>query len=238
MKGSREYSKKLRKLYRSLKSKYAKPQPVVYEEPLEALVYGVVSEGMSEAAAQSAMKRFADYFIDMNDLRVSRVEEIVEVLGGETAVAKDISATLAKVLRAVYDKYSMVSLKTLKKMGKKPARQVIEKLEGVSAFTADYCTLTSLQGHAIPLTKRMSDYLRSQELVHPEADDRQIGGFLGRQVSANNAYEFYALLRRESESRRAASKRKTTRKTKPSAAAKTKKKKKKKKKATTRKLKK
>ena len=233
MKGSREYSKKLRKLYRSLKSKYAKPQPVVYEEPLEALVYGVVSEGMSEAAAQSAMKRFADYFIDMNDLRVSRVEEIVEVLGGETTVAKDISATLAKVLGAVYDKYSTVSLKTLKKMGKKPARQVIEKLEGVSAFTADYCTLTSLQGHAIPLTKRMSDYLKNEELVHPEADEKQIGGFLGRQVSANSAYEFYALLRRESESRSAARRKKTTRKTKAGAGAKTKKKK-----TTTRKLKK
>jgi endonuclease III len=237
MKGSREYSKKLRKLHRSLKSKYAKPQPVVYEEPLEALVYGVVSEEMSEAATQSAMKRFADYFIDMNDLRVSRVEEIVEVLGGEAAVARDTAATLASVLRAVYDKYSTVSLKTLKKMGKKPARQVIEKLEGVSPFTADYCTLASLHGHAIPLTERMLDYLKSQELVHPEADERQIAGFLSRQVSASNAYEFYALLRRESESRRAASKRKTTRKTKPSAAAKTKKKKKTKK-ATTRKLKK
>jgi endonuclease III len=236
MKGSREYSKKLRKLHRSLKSKYAKPQPVVYEEPLDALVYGVVSEQMSEAATQSAMKRFSDYFIDMNDLRVSRVEEIVEVLGGEAAVARDISATLASVLGAVYDKYSTVSLKTLKKMGKKPARQVIEKLEGVSAFTADYCTLTSLQGHAIPLTKKMLDYLNSQDLVHPEADEQQIGGFLSRQVSASNAYEFYALLRRDSESRRAVSKRKTTRKTKPSAAAKTKKKKKKK--ATTRKLKK
>jgi endonuclease III len=220
-----------------LKSKYAKPQPVVYEEPLEALVYGVVSEGMSEAAAQSAMKRFADYFIDMNDLRVSRVEEIVEVLGGETAVAKDISATLAKVLGAVYDKYSTVSLKTLKKMGKKPARQIIEKLDGVSPFTADYCTLTSLQGHAIPLTRRMSDYLKNQELVHPEADEKQIGGFLGRQVSANSAYEFYALLRRESESRSAARRKKTTRKTKASTGAKTRKKKKKKK-TTTRKLKK
>jgi endonuclease III len=237
MKGSREYSKKLRKLHRSLKSKYAKPQPVVYEEPLEALVYGIVSEWMSEAATQSAMKRFADYFIDMNDLRVSRVEEIVEMLGGEPAVARDTAATLARVLRAVYDKYSTVSLKTLKKMGKKPAKQVIEKLDGVSPFMADYCTLTSLQGHAIPLTKAMVDYLISQELVHPEADERQIGGFLSRQVSASNAYEFYALLRRESESRRAAGKRKTTRKTKPSAGAKTEKKKKKKK-AKTRKLKK
>jgi endonuclease III len=232
MKGSREYSKKLRKLHRSLKSKYAKPQPAVYEEPLEALVYGVVSERMSEAATQSAMKRFADYFIDMNDLRVSRVEEIVEVLGSDAAVARDIAATLANVLRAVYDKYSTVSLKTLKKMGKKPARQVIEKLEGVSPFTADYCTLTSLQGHAIPLTKRMSDYLKSQELVHPEADEKQIGGFLGRQVSADSAYGLYALLRRESESRSGARRKKTTRKTKAGAGAKTKKK------TTTRKLKK
>ncbi len=84
--------------------------------------------------------------------------------------------------------------------------------------------LTSLQGHAIPLTKKMIEYLRSNELVHPDADEQQIEGFLAKQISAENAYEFYALLRRQSESRKARRK-KTTRKTKAKKTTKTKKKK-------------
>jgi hypothetical protein len=80
--------------------------------------------------------------------------------------------------------------------------------------------LTSLQGHAIPLTETMVDYLRTKELVHPDADEQQIEGFLAKQISAEHAYEFYCLLRRQSESRRASRKRKTTRKTKVEAARK------------------
>jgi hypothetical protein len=45
---------------------------------------------------------------------------------------------------------------------------------------------------------------------------------LARQISAENAYEFYALLRRQSETHRRRAKKKTTRKTK--AKSKTKKK--------------
>ncbi len=84
--------------------------------------------------------------------------------------------------------------------------------------------LTSLHGHAIPLTKKMIEYLRSNQLVHPDADEQQIEGFLARQISAENAYEFYALLRRCSESQRGRGRKKTTRKTEAKTTAITKKK--------------
>ena len=69
----------------------------------------------------------------------------------------------------------------------------------------------------------MIEYLRSNALVHPEADEQEIEGFLARQISAENAYEFYALLRRQSEARKAKAKKKTTRETKAKAKKKTKK---------------
>jgi hypothetical protein len=64
------------------------------------------------------------------------------------------------------------------------------------------------------LTKKMIEFLRSNELVHAGADEQEIEGFLARQVSAENAYEFYSLLRRESEAREAKGKKKTARKEK------------------------
>jgi ribosomal protein S13 len=45
----------------------------------------------------------------------------------------------------------------------------------------------------------MIGYLKGNKLVDPEADEQEIEGFLTRQISAKNAYEFYALLRHESE---------------------------------------
>ena len=74
--------------------------------------------------------------------------------------------------------------------------------------------LTALQGHAVPLTETMATYLKENEVVDPDADVHDIEGFLTRQVAAKNAYEFYGLLRRESESPKLAKKKPTrTRKT-------------------------
>ena len=202
MKNSKEYSKKVQRLYSSLKREYPKVKKAVYDEPAEALVYAVVSENMSETAAETALKRFSNYFVDLNDLRVSRAEEIVETLGEDTHVTRDIASRLTEALRAVFEKYHTTSLASLKRIGKRPAKQVLEKMDAVSRFVVNYCMLTSLQGHAIPLTKKMIEYLRNNELVHAEADEQETEGFLTKQISAENAYEFYALLRRKSESRK------------------------------------
>jgi endonuclease III len=211
MKNSKEYSKKVRELYRSLKAKNPKVKKVVYDEPADALVYAIVGENMSGPATESVIKRFAGYFIDLNDLRVSQAEEILEVLGENTPNTRNMVSSLTRALRAVFDKYNCVSLETLKKIGKRPARQALEKMDGISRFVVNYCMLTSLQSHAIPLTKKMIEYLRNNQLVHPDADEQQIEGFLTKQIPAENAYEFYALLRRQSESRRRRDKKKTVR---------------------------
>jgi endonuclease III len=214
MKDSKEYSKRLRKLYRSLKRKYPRVEKLVYDEPTEALVYATLSEHISEASARAAAKRFEDYFVDMNDMRVSRPEEIIEALGAETGVARDTALVILRVFGAIFTKYNTASLEALKKVSKRQAKQLLFKLDGVSRFAVNYCMQTSLQGHGIALTEKMLEYLRANELVDPEADERQIEGFLARQVSAEDGYEFYALLRAESERGRARRGRKTSGKTK------------------------
>ena len=71
----------------------------------------------------------------------------------------------------------------------------------------------------------MVTYLKKNEIVDPESEPRDIEGFLTRQVAAKNAYEFYSLLRHESESPKIARKktkktRKTTKKRKVAKAKK------------------
>lgn len=209
MKNSKDYSKKIQKLYNSLHRKYPKVQKIVHEEPTDAIIYAVICSRLDEKTTEAAINRFSDYFIDLNDLRVSRIEEIIEMLGEDTTVTRAIASTITTVLRAIFNIYHKVSLEALKKTGKRPARQILEKLEGTNRFIVDYCMLTSLQGHAIPLTEGMIEYLKSKELVYPDADEQQIGGFLAKQISARKGYEFYALLRRESEAYQSEKKRKT-----------------------------
>ena len=137
MKDNKEYSKKVRKLYRSLKRKYPRVEKVVYDEPTEALVYAILSERMSEPAARAAAKRFDDYFVGLNDIRVSRPEEIIEALGAETRVARDAALVLLRVLGAIFTKYNTASLEVLKNVSKRQAKQVLVKLDGTSRFAVN-----------------------------------------------------------------------------------------------------
>jgi len=211
MKNSKEYGQKLQKLYRGLKRAHSKKiDHVVFDDPIEALISGIVGEHCTEAATTRAMKGFRETFVDWNDLRVSRVEEIVEVLREDNTTSRTAAFSLITALRAIFDEYHTLSLLPLKKIGKRPAKQALESLEGVGHFVVSYCMLTALQGHAIPLTETMASYLRQNEVVDPAADAHDIEGFLTRQVAAKNAYEFYSLLRQESESAKPA-KKKTTR---------------------------
>ncbi len=231
MKNSKEYAGKIQKLYRSLSRKYPKGQKVNHEKVEYALIYSMIGEYLSESATKSAMEKLDQCFVDFNDLRVSRADEVVEMLGEDTPVTRQISATINKVLNGIYNSYNKVSLEALKKMGKRPAKQILEKIEGISRFTVDYCMLTSLGGHAIPLTNTMVDYLKDNELVDPEADQQQIEGFLTKQIPAKNGYDFYAFLRTESESEESRKKKKVaaTKKKSTKVASKTKKKTRKKK---------
>jgi hypothetical protein len=95
-----------------------------------------------------------------------------------------------------------MDLESLKKTGKRPARQALEKIDGIARFAVDYCTLVALRGHAIPLTNKMLEYLRTNDLVTPDAEEQQIEGFLTKQIPAKDGYKFYALLRQESEKAR------------------------------------
>ena len=186
MKNSKEYSKKIQGLYRTLSQQHGKVQKVSHEEVVDAIIHAFVSAQLTEQEAESAMQRFAGYFVDWNDLRVSRAEEIVEALGSDTPATRAVASAIISVLNSIFNEYHKVSLEALRKVGKRPARQALEKIDGISRFAADYCMLTSLHGHAIPLTEKMTEYLKANELVDPQADAQQIEGFLTKQVPAKN----------------------------------------------------
>ena len=171
MKNSKDYSKKIQKLYRSLSRKYPKVQKVSHEKVIDAIIYAVISAEMSERMTDSVIKKLAGYFVDLNDLRVSRSEEIVEVLGKDNNVTMNIASTITMILNGIFNEYHKVSLEALKKIGKRPAKQALEKIDGTSRFVVDYCLLTALGGHAIPLTDKMVKYLKTSEFVNPDADE-------------------------------------------------------------------
>ena len=204
MKDSRTYGQKIGKLFRSLKQKYTKVKKIDFDDPAYALVYAIVSECTRASTAKTIMRKIEGHFVDLNDLRVARTEEILDILGTSGEDSRKTASVLMQVLTSINNRYNMVSLTTLREVGKRQARKQLEKIDGLSRFALNYCVLTALHGHSIPLTPKMIEYLKNGELVHPDATDDEIEGFLERQITAANGYQFYSLLRQQSEKARRA----------------------------------
>ena len=161
MKDSKKYAEKLLKLYRSRKREYGKVNKPKYEFSTDALIYAVVSENITDSAAQSAVRKLARHFVDWNDLRVSRPEEIVDVLGKDNPEYRRIADALTQALFAIFNKYDVINLDALQEAGKRQAKTILEKLLPSSRFVINYVVLTAFDGHSIPLTPRMLEYLKN-----------------------------------------------------------------------------
>ncbi len=220
MKNSKKYSKKVEKEYKDLKNAYKKVKPEFHEDVVEAIVEGLVTEKITLKQTEKVLKKFDDYFVDYNDLRVSRPDEITEQFPREDEEIKKQALNITGTLRAVFDKFNTMNINEVKKEGIRKGREILEEIPYMTPFSVDYTILTSFQGHAIPLTEKMIDYLKKNELIHPDSNYDTIQGFLCRLISSSDGYEFYKILRLASEDRKPAGKRKTKKKKSKSGGSK------------------
>jgi endonuclease III len=197
MKNGKEYASRIVKFLKS--SKAAKGHMPKYSDPVEAMIFGILSEVMTESRARNVYAAMQEHFVDWNDLRVSRLEEISEIIVQDLETAERVTNNLTQSLNHIFREHDTVSLTMLADMGKRPARKFLEDMPGLSRFVIDYVMLTSLDAHSIPLTRRMQEYLKNTELVDASSSEDDIEGFLQRQIPASSAYQFYITLRKESE---------------------------------------
>ncbi len=199
MKSSSQYIQRLKRLFIALRKSGEKPKKPAYQDPIEAIVFAVLSENSTESSTKAALKKIQSHFVDFNDLRVARAEEIVEVIKPDIAEAEKCSARLTSILNAIFQKYDCLTLEDFTSSRKKTAKEILGKFNGMTSFVSSYIMLTIINAHAVPLTEKMIQHLKTHKIVDPESDNEQIITFVERQISATNSYAFYALMRHDSE---------------------------------------
>ncbi len=184
-----------------------------YDDPVQAVIDAMVAESMDQSTATRTLRRMKSHFVDLNDLRVCRKEEILDVFRDYSKESENSASAITQMLNTIFEKNNKATLDFLCHEGKRQAKKELEEMEGMTPFAVSYCFLTALDGHAIPLNAQMLKYLRANELVHPDATEHEIAGFLERQISAADAYTFYMLLRAEAEQQKSVPKKTAKKKT-------------------------
>lgn len=199
MKNTTQYSQKIKKLFNALKKSAEKPKKPASSDLIEAIIFAALCQNRPESSAKAALKKIQSHFVDYNDLRVARREEIVEVIGSDITDAPKTAEAITSLLNAIFQKYDCLAPEDFAGAGKKNAREILEKFNGMTAFICNYVMLVVLNAHAVPLTDKMIEYLKANDLIDPQWDSPQTISFIEKQTSASDTYAFYAVIRHDSE---------------------------------------
>jgi endonuclease III len=140
----------LTKIHKVLKKHY-KPVVAPKDAPvLESLLLASCLENTRPAVAETVLETLKKTFFDLNEIRVSTVKELSEVMQPLSAPAV-AAARMKGILQSVFESEYAFDLESLKKQNLGVAIKRLQKLDGVSPFIVAYTVQTALGGHSIPV---------------------------------------------------------------------------------------
>jgi len=183
----------LTKLHKVLKKHYEPVEPPAGRTLLENLLFACCLENAPFGPAEAAYQAVSTAYFDWNEVRVSTVKELAEVmkaLPNPEAGANN----LRRALQAVFEANYSFDLEPMKKLNLGAAVQKLSSYDGVSPFVVNYVTQTSLGGHSVPLDTGAMGALAVFALV--AEGDRPKAGCAGmeRAIPKNKGIEFGSLL--------------------------------------------
>ena len=183
----------LTKLHKVLKKHYEPVEPPSGRTLLENLLFACCLENAPFDAAEAAFQAVSSAYFDWNEVRVSTVKELAEVmkaLPNPEAGANN----LRRALQAVFEANYSFDLEPMKKLNLGAAVQKLTSYDGVSPFVVNYVTQTSLGGHAVPLDTGAMGCLAVFALVAEGEKPREGCAGMERAIPKNKGIEFGSLL--------------------------------------------
>lgn len=196
MKNVADHLQRIRKLFNQVKKEGGATALPPVDEPMEALLRGVLGDYAADARAGSALSRLRTAVVDLNELRVTPVSEMVEIIGADYPMVRKAATEMSMALNAVYNKLHHLDLSFLKKIARRSAETFVNSLESVNAHARASVVLRCLKGHAVPVDAAMYQLLRRSGCVEPDATVDQAQKFLAAHLRESEAVPFYVLVKR------------------------------------------
>ncbi len=194
MKNGAEYARRIKRLFRQLQRESGGWEPGEPTDPVEQLAVAVLSSNTTPEQGRKALGRLRDCMVDYNELRVSAPAEVSGLIRDLIPDNLERTKALLTVLDAVYQTEYCVDLRGLRNLGLREARKYLETLEGSDPYVAASVLLWSLGGHAIPVSPRLLEAMRTHNLVDADSTHAEVQSFLERHISATDARLFCHLM--------------------------------------------
>lgn len=181
------------KLFTALKKHY-KPLPAQPTRPLlEHVLYASLLEDSPAELADEGMAKCEQEFFDWNEVRVTTVTELSQVLSRLDDPVK-AARRLKSNLQSIFEEFYTFDLDHLKKENLGKAVNKFEKMPGMTPFVLSYTIQHGLGGHSIPTDYSAMVIMLATEIAsQPEAMSGRVPG-LERAIPKSKGIEFSGLL--------------------------------------------
>lgn len=183
----------INKLFKFVKKEYSVVTPPSNRTVIEHMLYGCCLEDSTFDAADNAFAKLQENFFDWNEVRVTTVVELAELMKG-LADPNAAAVSLKKTLHGIFETYYQFDLEFLRKENLGKAVSSFEKFKGVSPFVVSYAAQNGLGGHSIPLDKSAMMLFYTLGIVEEEEIEKCHVPGLERTIPKAKGVEFSVLV--------------------------------------------
>ncbi len=181
------------RLHKILKKHYAPVAPDPNRSVLEHLLFAACLENAHYRVAEEMFGALVHTFFDWNEIRVSSVRELSEVLS-ELPDPAAAGLRVKRILQHIFEATYAFDLEDLRKQNLAPAVERLEKIEGTTKFSIAYVIQSALGGHAIPIDSGTLNALRVVDLATDADVAAGVIPGLERAIPKTSGIEFGSLL--------------------------------------------
>jgi endonuclease III len=181
------------KVHKVLKKSYKASPCNTGRTVVEHLLFACCLEDAHHDAAEEAFAALVHTFFDWNEVRVTSISELSEVM----ACLPDPRAAanrIKRVLHAIFEATFNFDLEDRRKKNLGPTVKWLEKLDGTSRFTVAYVIQAALGGHSVPIDTGTMAVLRILDLVTDKDVAAGVVPGLERAVAKSKGIEFGSML--------------------------------------------
>ncbi|RMF94033.1 MAG: hypothetical protein D6741_13025, partial [Planctomycetota bacterium] len=191
--GASNRSQQFVQLFKALKKAYKPFVPDKDMPLLDGLLFAACLEDTPYTKARKVFERIRREFFDWNEVRVSSIRDLVEVMT-ELPDPAAAAARVKQTLQHVFESRFSFDLEGLRKEKLKAVVAELQKIDGCDGFMISCVIQWQLQGHSIPLDRGALTVLNLLGLAREE--DIQSGTVPGleRAISKKDGCEFGSLL--------------------------------------------
>ncbi len=173
-----------------LEKSYGTPSPKPYKDPLEELIFTILSQNTNDRNRDRAYTSLRSRFPEWEQVMVAPVLETAEAIkvGG---LANQKSARIKKILTLIHDKYGKLDLNFLNKLPVTEGKELLSSFNGVGPKTVACVLLFACHKPVFPVDTHIFRVSSRLGVLPEKCSDVKAHEIMGSLVPPDRVYSFH-----------------------------------------------